>query len=499
MSKNLLSKSTFIRSVQCQKSLYLYKRHKELQDETSQEQRAVFSRGHQVGFMARKLFPGGIDSGWKSPRYYRKSVTLTQKLIAAGMPVIYEAAFVSDNILVAADIFVRDEEGGWHLYEVKSTLQPSETFLRDAALQYRVITKAGVDLRSVSLVHLNRNYIRQGPLDFQSLFTTTDVTEQVKIRQAFVLSGIVAARETLRYRETPEVRIGPHCHSPYPCDFLDHCWKSVPDRSVFDLSALEPERKWKLYDQGIVKLDEVPASFPFTKAQQAQYDALLKNEVFIDRSATRKFLDKIKFPAAFLDFNAARPAIPVINGARPYQNIPYQFSISKLLHIAAPVQESFFIADADEKVTEKFLAAWMQQTEGLQTIVVFDKYSEMRLFKDLAAQFPAWQTEIQDRVKKMIDLADVFRIGLFFHPGMKNGLSLSSALAVFGIDFQGEPEISSHYMAGVAFEQFYSARDIFYFSTVKGMLLQFAQSNSQGLFKLFFALREEALKEAAVQ
>src|SRR5687768_7664583 len=169
MSKNLLSKSTFIRSLQCQKSLYLYKRHTYLRDKISAEQQAIFDRGHSVGELAQKLFPGGIDAGWKTPRQYKKSVNLTQKYIADGKKVIYEAAFLYNDILVALDILVKRDDG-WHAYEVKSSLQPSETFLRDAALQNHVITKSGFPLKSFSLVHLNRDYVRGVKLELDGLF-----------------------------------------------------------------------------------------------------------------------------------------------------------------------------------------------------------------------------------------------------------------------------------------------------------------------------------------
>src|SRR5688572_23884237 len=104
--QHLLSKSTFIRSLQCQKSLYLYKNFPELRDTMSDEQQAIFDRGHNVGFLAQKLFPGGEDVGWKSPKQYKKSVKKTQELIEEGCRVIYEASFLWNDTLVALDILV---------------------------------------------------------------------------------------------------------------------------------------------------------------------------------------------------------------------------------------------------------------------------------------------------------------------------------------------------------------------------------------------------------
>jgi hypothetical protein len=492
MGKDILSKSTFIRSIQCQKSLYLYKRHKELRDEISAEQQAIFARGHSVGFLARSLFPGGVDVGWQNPRFYNKAVERTLRCIANGTKVIYEAAFLSDDILVAADILVRDGDE-WHLYEVKSSLQPSETFLRDAALQYRVITRAGINLTGVSLVHLNRHYLRGDSLDLTGLFAISDVTEQVKFRQAYVLSGIVAARETLRYKETPEVPIGPHCHSPYPCDFLEHCWKKIPPASIFNISALEPERKWKLYNQGIIMLSEVPERFPLTKHQQVQYDALLHGKVHLDGVAINRLLGRIKFPAIFADFNTARPGIPIIKNSKPYQQIPFQFSSLRLSHIAAPPVEHHFIADADPSVTGQFLRNWIKMIENVQTIIVFDKQQELYIFKDLASAFPENAEILNEMQKKVIDLSEITRAAMFYHPGMQGNADISNILAALGAEPDENPEIKNKYMAGIAFEGCFAAPDLFYTANIKSMLSRFSLAQSRMLYSLFANIREQAL------
>lgn len=63
MTKNdelYLSKSLFIRGLQCHKSLYLHKHHPELKDEVPPSREALFQSGYEVGLMAQSLFPGGI-------------------------------------------------------------------------------------------------------------------------------------------------------------------------------------------------------------------------------------------------------------------------------------------------------------------------------------------------------------------------------------------------------------------------------------------------------
>ena len=57
-----LSKSTFIRGLQCEKSLYLYKHHYNLKDPISPSLQATFDRGNTIGLLAQQLFPNGRDA-----------------------------------------------------------------------------------------------------------------------------------------------------------------------------------------------------------------------------------------------------------------------------------------------------------------------------------------------------------------------------------------------------------------------------------------------------
>ena len=91
--RHILSKSTFMRGLQCHKSLYMHKYYSEYKDPLTQLQEAIFSRGTNVGELAQELFPGGVDSSPETPYEYQKAVSYTKQLIDEGVEVIYEACF----------------------------------------------------------------------------------------------------------------------------------------------------------------------------------------------------------------------------------------------------------------------------------------------------------------------------------------------------------------------------------------------------------------------
>ena len=139
---HILSKSTFVRGNQCAKSLYLNKYHKEFQSSVSSNQEAIFEQGKNVGLLARKLFPNGIDVSPENYFSYEESIKKTQVALRNGETTIYEAAFLFNEVLAALDILVKDTEG-WKAFEVKSSTEVKDTHILDAALQYYLIQNSG--------------------------------------------------------------------------------------------------------------------------------------------------------------------------------------------------------------------------------------------------------------------------------------------------------------------------------------------------------------------
>jgi hypothetical protein len=284
MDKHVLSKSTFIRGVQCLKSLYLNKKRPFLRDRLPKERLLVFQRGHKVGEFAHQLFPGGINMSPGHPAAYRKALINTREKIAEGSPVIYEAAFQHEGVLIFLDILVNNGNG-WHAYEVKSSGGISDTYLMDAALQYYVIRGTGIALTGIALIHIDKEYIKDGDIDPKGLFKIVDVTDEAISRQEFVREQIIREKEALNLSSSPKINVGKHCREPYDCDFIGHCWKNEP---------VPPEKN---------RLDHI---------NKASVPALIGNRATI----------------SFLKLLTMRQAIPAYDGTHPYQEIPYGFSLT---------------------------------------------------------------------------------------------------------------------------------------------------------------------------
>ncbi|HSG68593.1 MAG TPA: DUF2779 domain-containing protein [Bacteroidales bacterium] len=284
MEKHLLSKSTFIRGVQCLKSLYLNKNRPFLRDRLPKERWLVFRRGHEVGDLAQGLFPGGVNLKPGHPSAYKNAIRNTQEHISHGYPVLYEAGFQHEEVLVFLDILV-SSGSGWHAYEVKSSGAISDTYLMDAALQYYVIKGTDMDLQGISIIHIDKEYVLRGELDPGKLFRIVDVTNEAISRQEYILAQIIKEKEALNLKSSPLIEVGPHCRDPYDCDFIGHCWKNVK-----------------------------AADSPDPESQ-------------LNFAAIEKHKGALSGKIAFIKILTMRPAIPMYQGTRPYQEIAYGYAL----------------------------------------------------------------------------------------------------------------------------------------------------------------------------
>jgi hypothetical protein len=308
--KAVLSKSTFLKGQQCDKHLYLYKHHYNWQDPISEGQKAVFDRGHRVGELAQSLFPGGVNLKPSSPRAYKKAIEETIAAIDEGAEVLYEAALIYNEVLIYADILVRNGNR-WKIFEVKSSTSLSETNILDVSIQYYVINNAGLDIEDISIIYVNNKYVRIGELRLDDLFITQSLLPEAIENQLWIDEEVERLKGVISQQRMPSIDIGLQCKDPYPCSFIGHCWRDIPPNSVFDISRMHLAKKFELYDQGIIRLNDIPEDLELPASQQLQVDAYKFGKSYIDEESIRDFLDTIDFPLYFMDFESFQPAIPL--------------------------------------------------------------------------------------------------------------------------------------------------------------------------------------------
>jgi hypothetical protein len=452
-----LSKSLYITGLQCHKALWLHKYKPELKDEVSSEQESMFDFSIEVGRHGQERFPGGILVPY-GDLSHSQQLAMTQDAMAQGASTIYEGAFSYDDVFIKADILHLGSDG-WELYEVKSSASPKEQYPDDIAIQHYVISGTGLNLAKACLVHLNRDYVRQGPIDVRQLFTIVDLTDKIREMQPDV-SAKLSAMRTMLQNTIPDMDIGPNCDDPHTCAFRGHCWAHIPENSVFDFRGPGRPNAFEQYRQGAVKMEDVLAG-ALGWRQKLQMDGLLYQKNYIDKNAVKAFLDSLWFPLGFMDFETTYMVpIPLFDGMRSYEQLPFQFSLHVIEKAGAQPIHYAYLAKDLKNPCEEFLSNLLAAIPPGACILTWNKTFEVQRLHGLAAKFPEKSAGISTVVEHIRDLMIPFRDKSIYHWKFNGSYSIKNVLPalVDGYSYENLP-ISSGDMASAAWVRMIQASD----------------------------------------
>lgn len=486
--KYLLSKTSFLKSVQCQKAFFLYKNHYNLKDPLSPEKQSIFNRGHKVGVLAQSLFPGGIDVSPTHVFKFSDSVTRTKELIENGQEVIYEAAFIFNGTLVALDILVKRDDK-WYAYEVKSSLKISQAYVMDASLQYYVIKNCLPALEDISLITLNADYKLGEQLELDKLFKVTSVKKDAEKNIDFITHHIELAKETHQKNSLPEVKIGGHCFSPYPCDFMGLCWKHIPRNNIFELGAVHKKQLQDWFDAGYSTIYDIPATELSGDAGK-MIQSFIDNKEIVDKEKLQEFFKKITYPLAVLDMEFYTPAIPKYKGSTPFEMNPFLFSWQLVPEENAVPTEEYFFHESNSKPGQPLLESLIAHAEKVKTILVYDTAQEKQALNKIVTQFPQYKKQAEEIKKKFTDLADIFMNLWYYHPQQKCSLSLKKIYqSVFEKDAYAGMPVNSGMLASYRYDDYLNEPDLFKKHELQENLIAYCNTDTRTVLELFNFLK----------
>ena len=129
-----------------------------------------------------------------------------------------------------------------------------------------VIRGAGYEIEDAILLHMNSDYVRQGDLDLQVLYTESSMRTEIEHLIGEVERSAASSVAYLEKGKIPERDIGPYCKDPVECDFIGHCWAHLPDPSIFNVYRLTTKKKFELYQVGITQIEDIPSTFQMSSS-----------------------------------------------------------------------------------------------------------------------------------------------------------------------------------------------------------------------------------------
>ena len=425
-----LSKSKFVAGCQCLKRLYLQVHEPELAAEPDEAKQAIFAQGHEVGIIATEAFPGGIRVE-EDHLSHQKAIERTQALlIDHNVPAIFEAAFIFDGVRVRVDILERQARKRWRMLEVKSTSKLKDEHYPDVAIQKYVLEGCGLKLSEAGLMHLNRDYVYDGnAYDLQQLFATNDLGEDIEELMKEIPANVAEQHRILAQSAPPEVEPGDRCKSPYDCEFFKLCNPEVPNYGVVKLPGIRKEVVKRLLDQGIELIQDIPSDFGLNDLQRRAYLCVQKGEPYFGRELSSE-LKKLKYPLYFMDFETFNPAIPRYAGMRPFDQIPFQWSVHVQRQPVGDLEQNEFLAEDANDPREDFIKSLLDVLEdsgGKGHIVVFFASFETGRLNELAAWLPKYAPRIEKAKARLWDLHPAIKNHVY-HPEFYGSFSLKNVL-----------------------------------------------------------------------
>jgi hypothetical protein len=446
-----LSKSAFINGKQCPKRLWLQYFGRERREDTAEESGCGFQKGREIGILARDCFPGGQLVATE-PFDAEAAVAITARLMKSGSRVIYEASFLWDGLFASVDILVR-RGPQWHAYEVKSGTSIKEHYLADASFQLHVLRGAGVSVSRFFIMHVDSRFQKFGPIEPSALFQIVPVMRRLRLMLPELVAQVETLKQVLSANQVPEKDIGPHCSSPHPCPFTDQCWSHIPTPSIFDIMHLGGTRKFELYYQGVYRQEELPDGYHLSEMQKLQVSSTVSGMDYVNESALKDWLNRLVYPLYLMDFECFQPAVPLYDGTRPYQQIPFQFSVHRTEFPGGPTDHKEFLAESGPDPRPAFIESLLTATGTSGTVLAYNKSFELGRLRELAVQFPDRATEIQLLINRVADLMEPFEKKWYYTPGMQGSHSIKSVLPAMvpGLHYQALA-ISNGQAASEAFE-----------------------------------------------
>jgi hypothetical protein len=494
-----LSKSKLLAFRQCPKRLWLEVHSPELREDSTATQ-ASFNVGHQVGDIARRVYDPKGKGALIDPQAegFDAAFARTQDLLKSAQP-IFEAGFRTEGGLAFADVMLPVKQGAklaWRMVEVKSSTSVKDYHRDDAAVQSFLARSSGVTLTGIALAHIDNSWVYPGNGDYSGLLVESDLTEDVFGRGEEVRGWISEAQQIVAMKKAPLTTTGKHCGDPYECRFLAHCQSQEPqaDQPIHWLPGrLRDNLSEHIEANGLIELRDVPDDMLNDKQQRVKA-ATLSGQTWFDREASAKALADHKLPAYFMDFETIQFAVPIWKGTRPYQQIPFQFSVH-LLSRTGKLEHQAFLDLSGADPSKSFAEALIVACGERGPIFVYNAAFETTRIRELSERFPRIAADLVALNERVVDLLPVAR-DHYYHPNQQGSWSIKAVLPALcpDLNYDNLNGVQDGGMAMIAFlEALEPATSAARKAEIESQLLAYCALDTYAMVRLWSAFTDTAL------
>ncbi|OGL66702.1 hypothetical protein A2856_02975 [Candidatus Uhrbacteria bacterium RIFCSPHIGHO2_01_FULL_63_20] len=424
----MLTKSNFIKFLECSCQLWLVKNMPHLLPPIDAALQRLFDEGNKVDLFAKKLFPRGVEIAGFNEAGARN----TAAAIAKGATVLFQPTFTGNGITCRCDILVKRGRS-WDLYEVKSSTGQKGTHVMDLAFQRICLEESGIRVGKTFLVHVNNQYVRRGKVDPFGVLTTVNLTQEVKAALPVARTQVARAKKTLALSTKAGLDLLKACSAPGSCPYLPLYAGTILHEDAYAIApGLPRARLRELLARGVIAPKDVPPDLLESLGGAAAFrrSRAKKPVVSIDREGLAREFAELEYPLHFLDYETFASAIPDFDGYRPYQQAVFQYSLHVLRKPVGRLEHKEFLHDASTDPAKPVAAALARDIGPVGSVIVWNERFEASRNEELARLVPSLRAPLRSINERMYDLMQVVKRGLYLDSRFEGSASLKKVLPV---------------------------------------------------------------------
>jgi hypothetical protein len=433
----VISKSEFMMFLKHPAWLWLKKYDKSKIPIPDEDLQARFDEGTLFEEYAEKLFPNAVKLGYKddgefSGTKYYGLPELTEAELQKGTKILMQGRLEVDNLTSIFDVLERVGENTFDLYEIKSSTSVKPEHIPDLAFQTIVLEKAGLSIRNMFVLHVNDEYEKKGEIKPKEISKKTEVTEGVRSAIPETLENIEKAFEVLTLKEIPDTspRFLKQGSLDEWLEILSLVKGDLSRYSIYKLSRITPQKIGMLEDMGVEVMNDIPPDFELSEGQERQVETTKSGEQKIDKEEIREFLSNFEFPLYFFDYETLAGVIPTFDGTRPYQQVPFQYSLHIQEKMDGSLTHKEYLHTENSNPVLPLIEHMKEDFNTKGSIVSWTKRFEMQRNDEMVKMYPEHAKFLKNINDRMVDLMIPFSKGWFVDKDFFGSASLKAVLPV---------------------------------------------------------------------
>ena len=425
-----LTKTLILSGIQCEKKLWF-----DLNDKIKLKDKAIFRSGNRFNDVVRKHYGEGLDLS--DEKEHQLVIQKTKNAIKSNnINVIYEAGFQFKKTFIRADVLIRKGEK-WTMLEAKASTSIKDINISDLAIQSYVVKNSNLNVVGNKIIHINKEFVYKGDENYKELIVEVDITKDVLIEEKKI-EGLINKYLPLLKSSCPIKEVGSHCKHPYTCHYLDRC--SPPETNINKVSykilpycskKIEAYCKTNKTDE----LKDIPKDLLQSSRKgyaenyhQIIQEAHIKNTPWVNKDISEQF-KKWKMPFYFMDFETIQQGVPIIKNTKPFEQVPFQWSVHKLSEKGKALEEFSFIDFADQDIEFNFLKKLIETLGNAGTIFVHNHPFEKGVLNKLIEKpkMKSFSDKVDSIIDRIEDTLELTRKN-FYSPEMFGKYSLKKII-----------------------------------------------------------------------